>query len=201
MVNEMTADRRSFLMYSGVAGAAALLAACGGDDDDQAEAVAATTSTTAARAADVALLRTASSLEKLAIAIYKQGLDNGVIKTPANVEMVRVLQAQHGEHAALFDGHTARLGGEPAPDANAPLLQQVQSRLGDEASLLRAALDVAQIAAATYQAAVAGVGDTRLNVVLMSIAGVEARHAALLGMLTGVTLPAAGLSTTERAVR
>ena len=46
----------------------------------------------------------------------------------------------------------------------------------------------------------ASVADNRLNLVLMSIAGVEARHAALLGTMTGQTLPAGSLAPVDKAV-
>ncbi len=197
-IHEPTTDRRGFLALGGIAGAA-LLAACGSDSDG--ETAAATTTTTISSARDVALLRTASSLEALEVEIYKRALAGGVVKTPAAVDMMKVLQAQHGEHAALFQGHTSRLGGEPFADPHPPLLQQFQGRLGDEASVLRAAFDLAQIAAATYQAAVGGVDDKRLDLILMSIAGVEARHAALIGTMVNQPVPVGSFAATDRAIR
>jgi hypothetical protein len=197
--DKLTYDRRAFLSVAGVVGVGALLAACG-NGNDKGAGEAATTTTTTRDANDVALLRTASSLEQLEIAIYKRGLDGGLIKTPAVVDSVKVLMAQHEQHAALFDGHTTRLGGSPFGQVNPVLLAQLQPRLTDEAGVLRAALDAAQLAEATYQAAVGGVGDARLNLILMSVAGVEARHSALISTLVNQPTAAASFATTERAV-
>ena len=194
VTQRFSTDRRSFLI-----GAAALaaLAACGSDGDDG-ETEATTTSTAAPSANDVALLRTASSIEELEVALCQRGID-GLVKTPATVELLKTLQAEHKQHAAVVQGHTSRLGGEPFMQAN-PALQQQFGRVTDEGSLLRALYDLALAAAATYQAPVGSVADKRLNVVLMSVAGVEARQAALLGAMVNQPVAAASLATTEKAV-
>jgi hypothetical protein len=194
-------DRRAFLgralAVGGGVGGAALLAACG---SKKGTATGATTSTSMSPSAgDVVLLRTASALEELEIAIWKQGLASGAIKTPSVVDTVKVLQAQHQQHAGVFDGHTSRLRGQPYTSPHPVLLAQLQPRLTDEASYIRAAVDAALTAAATYQAALTAVKDKRLTIVMASVAGVEARHAALLGTMVGQQLPTASLATTERA--
>jgi hypothetical protein len=200
-VSDETTDRRRFLVLGAAGGAAAILAACG-KKSSSAGGESATTTTTIPSADDVKLLRTASSLEALEVAIYQKAIDGGVVKTPAALATIKTLQAQHKEHTALFAGHTTRLGGTALTDANPALLAQLQSRLNgaDEAGLLRLAFDVAQMTTATYQAAVGNVKDNRLNLILMSVAGVEARHAALLGTMTGQSVPAGSLSTTEKAI-
>lgn len=196
--HDLTSDRRRFLALGGVAGAA-LLAACGSSNKGAAESV--TPTTLAPNATDVALLKTASSLEELEVALYQTALDGGLVKTPAVLEAVKVLQAQHKAHAGLFEGHTSRLGGEPMIAANPQLLAQYKSRLTDEGAVLRAMFDLAQVTAATYQAAVGGVGDKQLNLILMSVAGVEARHVALIGTMINQPVAAASLATTEKALR
>jgi hypothetical protein len=190
-------DRRSFLLMGG----AALLAACG--KKKKPSAVGATTPTSVTGTRDAVLLRTASSIEELEVAVYQRGLDAGVIKTPGLVDTVKLLQAQHKSHSSLFAGHTSRVGGQPFTQPNPVLMQQLQSRLAsmsDESAFLQLAFDVAQMAAATYQAAVTNVDDHRLNLIMMSVAGVEARHAALFGGMIDQQLPTGSFATTEKAV-
>jgi hypothetical protein len=199
-IADHTTDRRRVLGLVGAAGAAAFLAACGKDSNGG--ATGATTTTLAPDANDVALLTTAASLEELEVAIYKAGLDGGAFKTPAVVEAVKAMSAQHRSHAALFEGHTSRLGGATPIAPNAALNAQLQPRLAnaDEAALLHVLFDVAQITTATYQDSLGRVADHRLNTVFMSVCGAEARHAALIGSFINQTLPAGSFGTTEKAV-
>jgi hypothetical protein len=200
-IHESTSDRRRFLALGGAVGTAAVLAACGKSDTSKDTSAATTTTAVAAR--DVALLQKASSLEELEVAIYQRGLDGGIIKTPAVLDTIKILQAQHHSHAGLFEGHTSRLGGQVVTAPNAVLLGQLQGRLAaaaDEIALLKIAFDVALVTAATYEAAVGTVTDTRLNLVLMSIAGVEARHAALIGPMVNQPVAAGSFATTEKAL-
>jgi len=195
-------DRRGFLMLGGAAGAAVLLAACG-SDDDAGPASATTTTSAPPSARDVTLLRTASSIEELEVEIYKRGIDGGLFTSPGMADAAKLLQSQHDEHGALFQGHTTRLGGEPFTQPNPALLQQFQSRIAaatNEGALLRLLFDIAQAAAATYQAAVTNVDDDGLNLLLMSVAGVEARHAAYLGGMLNQPVPAGSFATTAGAV-
>jgi hypothetical protein len=190
-------SRRRFLAVGGVAGAA-LLAACTTKSEGAGEA---TTTTAKPSALDITRLQTASALEELEVALYQHALDGGLVKSAAALDVVKLLQAQHKNHAALFEGHTTRLGGSPATAPNAALLAQFTSRLTDEAAVLRAMYDLAQITAATHQTAVGTVIDNQLNVVFMSVCGVESRHAALIGTMINQPVAAASIATTEKAVR
>lgn len=189
------ADRRSFLL---LAAGLAVAGACGADDGDTQAGN--TTTTVAANAADVALLRTASSISELAAALSQRAIDGGLLKSAAAAETVKLFQAQYKEHAHVLEGHTTRLGGEPVGQPNPVLLGQFQPRITDEGATLRALYDLALAEAATCQAGVGTVRDSQLNVVLMSIAGALARQAAVLGQMTNQPVAAASLAGTERAV-
>ncbi|HZN13324.1 MAG TPA: ferritin-like domain-containing protein [Acidimicrobiales bacterium] len=184
-------DRRRFLAMGGVAGAA-LLAACGTKNDSGATK-STTTSTVAPSASDIAFLQLASSLEAFEVAVYQRAIDGGLIQTPGLLATVKQLQKQHAAHATLLEGHTTRLGGQGVDKPNASLMGQLKP-MTDEASFLRIAVDIAQMAAATYQVRVGNVKDSQLNVILASIGGIEARHAALFGGIVGVQLPAASFN-------
>jgi rubrerythrin len=57
--------------------------------------------------------------------------------------------------------------------------------LKDEAGVIAFALELEQVAAQTYQANVGTFADPSLNVAIMSVGGVEARHAAVLASVLG----------------
>jgi hypothetical protein len=213
--------RRSLFRIGGVSIAgAALLAACGGDDDDTASTSASTPSTqpstsmapgttmapattAAAMSSDVVMLRTISSLEHLAVAAYQIAIDSGLVTTPAVGDAAKLFQSHHMEHAQFFEAATTNAGGEPFTDPNPAVLAQLQptiDALQDEKGVIQLALDLERAAAASYQSGVGMVMDTSLNKALMSVGGVEARHAAVLaGVLMLDAVPRA-FGTTEGAV-
>jgi rubrerythrin len=192
--------RRRFLRIGATSvAAAAVLAACGGGDDDE-SASEPTTTTAKPSAADITVLRTASSLELVAVAVYDQAIKSGIVTTPAVLEAARTFMGQHKDHAATFEALTKKLGGEPFTTANPAVTQQLQPRvaaLAAERDAVALALDLERAAAATYLGSVGTFGDTSLNEVVMSVGGVEARHATVLaGVLGQPGVPAAFATTT-----
>lgn len=182
-------DRRGFLKIGGLSIAtAAVFAACGSDDDgtagardpgegDDEEA------SGGDRSGDITILRTASSLELLAVDVYQKAIDSGLVTATAVADAAKLFQEQHREHAGMFAGATKQLGGEPFEEPNPVVLQQLQptiSALADEAGVVRLAYDLENAAAATYFSTVGVFDDPKLNQAAMSVGGVEARHAAVL---------------------
>lgn len=221
--------RRNLLRVGGfgIAGAA-VLAACGSDSNDSkasattggpattmasdstmaTEATMATDTTTAdtmmaGAAGDVLLLRTASSIEHLAVAAYQIAIDSGLVTTVAVGDVAKLFQSHHMEHAAFFEAATKSAGGDPFTEANAAILEQLQptiDALQDETGVLMLALNLERAAAATYQSGVGVVTDVGLNKALMSVGGVEARHAAVIaGVLAQAAVPLS-FATVEGAI-
>ena len=129
------------------------------------------------------MLRTASSIENLAIAAYQIAIDSGLVTTAAVVSAAKLFQDHHRQHADLFQSTTRNMGGEAFTKPNPAVLAQLKptiDALKDEQGVVRLALLLERAAAATYQAGVGTVTDRTLNVALMSVGGVEARHAAAL---------------------
>ncbi len=184
-------NRRKFMQIGGLTVAtAAVFAACGSDDssetaddavdkaDDEGSA-----SGGDASESDIKILRTASSLEVLAVDVYQKAIDSGLVKTAAVGDAAKLFQSQHKEHAELFQGATKKLGGEPMEKANPVVLQSLMgpiAALKDETGVLELALMLEQAAAATYQSTVGLFKDLSLNQAAMSVGGVEARHVAVL---------------------
>ena len=197
-------ERRGFFRIGGLAVASgAILAACG-TKSKNATTAGPTTTTLVVSQKDQVVLRTASSLEEVAVAVYKKALDAGLFKTPAVADAAKVFQAQHAAHSALFQAETVKAGGAPYAQANTAVLTAVGPQLAalsDEAGALRLAYDLEQAAAATYQAAVGNVDDHQLNVAFMSVGGVEARHVAVLGGLVNQPqVSASGFAVPDKAV-
>lgn len=190
-------DRRRFLQVGGLTVvSAAVLAACA--KDDKAASSGATTSnptpTTAAGAAaagatlDVTILRTASSVERLAVDVYNTAINSGLVKTAAIADAAKLFRDQHMEHAALFEGATTKLGGQAFTKANPAVLAALDptiKALKDEKGVVQLAHDLEAAAAATYFSTAGAFNDKTLNKAAMSVGGVEARHVAILsGVLT-----------------
>ena len=203
-------NRRKFMQIGGLTVAtAAVFAACGTDDSD--DGVAASddegTDTTMGSSkgadGDIQILRTASSLEVLAVDVYQKAIDSGLVKTAAVADAAKLFQAQHKEHSELFQGATKKLGGEAFDKANPVVLQSLQGPIGalkDETGVLQLALMLEQAAAATYQSTVGAFKDATLNQAAMSVGGVEARHVAVLSSVLKMAPVPKAFQTKDGAV-
>jgi hypothetical protein len=199
-------NRRRFLKIGGTSVlAGAVLAACG--SDDKKESSGATGGDDAKGSTnDLAILRTASSLEHVAIDVYQKAIDNaGALGiTAAVADVAKLFQAQHKDHAAFFESATKQLGGKAFTTANPAVMQSLQSRimaLKTQSDVLMLARDLENVAAATYQSTVGAFDNLTLNAKTMSVGGVEARHAAVLnGVLKADQFPTKAFHTTSGAV-
>ena len=92
------------------------------------------------------------------------------------------------EHSQLFQAATKQAGGSPFTTANPAVLKALKptiDALKDEQGILMLALNLELAAAQTYQSNVGMVTNLALNKALMSVGGVEARHAAVLAGVLG----------------
>lgn len=213
-------SRRSVFKIGGVTLlGGAILAACGGDSDDPAStspatspstvATAGTTAATTAGSAmatsiDISILRTASSIEELAVAVYQTAIDSGLVTTAAIGDAAMLFQAHHKEHSALFQSLTKEAGGEPFTMANPAILDAIGpaiAALKDEAGILALAFELETVAAQTYQSNVSMFEDLALNAAIMSVGGVEARHAAVLAGVLGQPQVPLVFQITEKATK
>jgi hypothetical protein len=183
--------RRRVLMFGGAAVAtSAVFAACKGATPSAVVTPATTTSTAApGTVKDATILRTASSIEALAVAVYAQAISSGLVKTAAIVDLIKLFQSQHNQHGDLFQRATRTAGGVAFTDANPVLMGQVvQPRLAalkTEADVVGLAYDLEHLASATYQAGIGTFDNAKFNTTLASVGATEARHVALLAVLGG----------------
>ncbi len=200
-------SRRNVLRLGGLTiVGGALLAACGDDDgasDATTPATDAPGTTMAAAAEDATILRTASSIEELAVAAYQTAIDSGLVTTAAIADAAMLFQDHHREHSSLFQSATREAGGEPFAEANPAILEMIQpaiDALQDEMGVVALAFELETVAAQTYQANVGTFTDANLNVAIMSVGGVEARHAAALAGVLGSPQVPVAFQVTDKAV-
>jgi hypothetical protein len=183
-------NRRRFLLFGGTAIAtSAVFAACKGAIPSKATVPAAPATTAPTGSAkDITILRTASSIEALAVDVYGKAITSGLVKTPAVVSFAKLFQSQHQQHADLFERSTKNAGGTPFTMPNPVLMAQVQPRLAalrTELDVVTLAYDLEHLAAATYQGDIGLFDNPRFNTTIASVGSTEARHVALLAVVSG----------------
>ena len=201
-------NRRNFLRIGGLTVLGGAILAVTGPELVAAAATkttkkAAVTKAPAKTTVDVSILRTASSIEELAIAAYQIAIDSGLVKTAAIGDAAKYFQSQHREHSGLFQSLTKKAGGTAFTTANPALLKALDPQikgLKDEKGIVAFALSLEQIAASTYQSNVGMFTDTTLNKAIMTVGGVEARHAAALASVLGQSPVPKAFQTTTGAV-
>jgi len=175
---------------------AAVLAACGSDDDEG------TTTTTAAAGGgameedpsmDLALARTAASLEQLAVDVYQTAIDSGLVTTAAIADAAVLFQSHHQEHLAALNAAISGAGGEEVTEMNQAvfdaLVAPALEGLADEPGVVQLAYDLEAAAAQTYVFAGGALSVPALRSTIMTIGGIEARHAAVLQVAAQAASP------------
>ncbi len=171
-----------------------------------------------AKVTNIALLRTASSLEHSAINVYSQVIGNSDLLDPALGDVAKRFMEDHQGHAALFEklttdaGGTAWTCGNPKIDDAIinPILKRIT--LGAEATANAVAIEPSEdprrdvlnfahglesLAGATYQALVALFSDPSLRADAMTVGAREARHAALLALTINPDRPGGLVNFTD----
>lgn len=203
--------RRAFLVGGSVLAGSAFLAACT-KPKQQTPVTGSTvpkssvTTTTApgSEANNKILLRTAQSLEVLAVDVYQKAIESGLVTTPSLVDMMKLFQSQHREHGAALDAPIKAAGGTVVTTANGYLMantvDKALSELTDEKSVLALARDVESIAAQTYTKASYVLTLPALRQASMSIGAVEARHITVLNAALGYTVVPLATMPTRLAI-
>jgi rubrerythrin len=187
-------NRRSFLRIGGItATSAAVLAACGGESHSDIARIGLSPETTALKTehvTDEVLLRTAMSVEYLAIDTYNAVAKANVLTGDAAsaLEVAKAFIADHTEHAAALEALITARGGKPFKEANPrmmslyvePALALVVESDTPAADALAFAHALETLAASTYQGFVAQISEAALRADAMVIGAQEARHATVL---------------------
>ncbi len=200
--------RRQFIKVGGASVlGAAVLAACGSDEEAGVGETGDPTTTTAAEAGagvpstpggegnkmNLVLVRTASSVEILAVEVYNVALGESDTELPAEIrfdpavaDAAKLFRDHHQEHADALAQATESLGGEPYERPNKFLFDNVVAKelpnLTDQAKVVMFARTLEETAAGTYSFAAGELTTPELRQSMMAIGGVEARHAAALSL-------------------
>ena len=192
--------RRSFFKLGGATiMGAAVLAACGDTDDDSGSGGSTTSSTMGSGEGegdemDLALARTAASLEKLAVDTYQTGIDSGLVTTMAIADAATLFQSHHQDHLDALNAAISDAGGEEVTEPNAAvfeaLVEPAVAAAKAEADIVQIAFDLENAAAQTYVFAGGALSVPVLRSTIMTIGGIEARHAAILQIAAQGAAPA-----------
>jgi hypothetical protein len=177
-------NRRTFFKIGGATiMGAAVLAACGGDDSDEGGSDTTDGGGDGANM-DLALARTAASLEKLAVDTYATAAGSGLVTTKAIGDAAGLFMSHHQDHLDALNGAISSAGGTPVEEANQAvfdaMVKPAIDALTDEAGVVQLALDLELAAAQTYVFAGGALSQPALRSTIMTIGGIEARHAAVL---------------------
>jgi rubrerythrin len=197
-------SRRQLFKFGGAAIiGAAVLAACGSDDDDSGAGAPTSPSTTGATpttgapatteppgtttpggSQDLVLARTAASLEKLAVDTY--GAAAALLTTQAIKDAATMFAEHHQLHLDALNGAITGAGGQAVTTMNQAvydaLVQPAVAAAKTETDAVNLALELEEAAAQTYVFAGGALSTPELRSTIMTIGGVEARHAAVLRM-------------------
>jgi Ferritin-like domain len=194
--------RRKFLALGGFSVAtAAVLAACGGPGGEgagtgarvaQAGETPVTTALPERVVNDAVLLRTASSLEHSAVAIYNKAFGMNLLTGEA-AEFAKRFQDHHAAYAKFFEGLTSESGGTPFTTENPAVTKNIVTPAyaaieasADKAGDLRNMLhSLENVITETYQSFVPLLTVPKLRAAAMSVGAAEARHAAVWAGILG----------------
>lgn len=198
-------SRRKFLLTSGVVGAGVFLAACGNDDEGDEATDEDSSGEVSGADADVAAF--AASLEVLAVNTYKAGLDaatSGQLGEvpPAVAEYATTAMGHHQEHLDAWNGVLSGAGRDEVSAPPSDLEATVNQKFGqvkDVAGLAGLALELEQIAADTYLAALPGLESGDAKKLAGSIQAVDRQHQAILLFALGRYPVPITFQTTESA--
>jgi Ferritin-like domain len=194
-LSRRSATRRSFLrgglVGTGAIGGAALLAACGGSAPATGGRVA--RSSPAAEPVDLTVARLAASLEALAVGTYQTVLgaaQRGALGAvpPAIGTFVTTAKMQHADHQNAWNA-ALKSAGRPAQTAPDPHYKKVVDaalpNVRTVADAAKLALTLETVAVETYTAGSSMVTSKAHRLVALTIAPVEAQHAAILHYVLG----------------
>ena len=138
---------------------------------------------------DIVLANTAISLEVLAIDTYQAGIDSGLVTTKAVADAAKLFQEHHVAHRDALIATVDQAGGTPFNQTNAvvksALVDPALSKAASEADVVALAFDLENAAAQTYVFAATALSTPALRSTIMTIGGVESRHATILGQVAG----------------
>jgi uncharacterized spore protein YtfJ len=199
-LTSFAASRRGFLAGAGIALGGLVIAACGGSSSKD------SSSTTKAApsgsgsgsgsklSGDLAVAALATSLENLAVATYQAGIDAATAGKlgsvpPAVVTFAQTAQQQHRDHAAAWNAILAGAGKPKVMGVDSTVktavIDPAFAKVTDVGALAKLALQLEDVAAATYLESIGVLESPGGIKTSASIQPVEMQHAAILNFVLG----------------
>ncbi|HEY0276940.1 MAG TPA: ferritin-like domain-containing protein [Solirubrobacterales bacterium] len=187
------ASRRKFMAVGGGTGLAALLAACGGGGNSTTMVTNESKPTNAGMKSeteqfgegDIGILNYALTLEYLETAFYEEVVKSGLFKGE-ELAVLKKFGSEEAQHVAALNSTVKKLGGKPAakPKAEFPL--------ENAKAVAELAGAVENLGAAAYLGQAGNIRSPEVLAAALSIHSVEARHAATLNTLLGMSITPTG---------
>jgi rubrerythrin len=185
-------SRRKFIAVGGGTSLAAFLAACGGGGSSSTSTMMKTdesdsmgngkeSETEQFGKGDIGILNYALTLEYLETAFYEEVVKSGLFKGE-ELAVLKKFGAEEAQHVEALSGTVKKLGGKPAPKPKA------EFPLKNAKSVAELAGTVENLGAAAYLGQAGNIESPEVLAAALSIHSVEARHAATLNMLLGLSI-------------
>lgn len=196
-ITSFAASRRGFLAGAGVALGGLVLAACGSSSSKGSSSsttkAASGAGSGATLSGDLAIAALATSLENLAVATYQGGIDAAAGKLgtvpPAVVTFAQTAQKQHMDHAAAWNAILTSAGKSEVTGVDSTVktavIDPAFAKVTDVAGLAKLALQLEDVAAATYLESIGLIKSPGGIKTSASIQPVEMQHAAILNFVLG----------------
>jgi hypothetical protein len=182
-------DRRRFLQASALALLGTAVVACTKDKPKgapgQPTTTEPTTTSSGASPSDVALLKTAASLEALAVGVYQRVAGAALVKDPAALDATTIFMAHHTAHQMTLNEllRVAEVAAVTAPNGemDGKIFQPALAAAKTEDDIIQLLFTLEEVMAQTYVYSADVLTMPEHRVAIMTIAGTQARHRALLG--------------------
>jgi rubrerythrin len=183
-------SRRKFIAVGGGTGLAALLAACGGggssttmvtSESKPAKTEGMKSETEEFGKGDIGILNYALTLEYLETAFYEEVVKSGLFKGE-ELAVLKKFGSEEAQHVSALNSTVKKLGGKPAakPKSEFPL--------ESAKAVAELAGTVENLGAAAYLGQAGNIESPEVLAAALSIHSVEARHAATLNTLLGLSI-------------
>jgi rubrerythrin len=184
-------SRRKFMAVGGGTSLAAFLAACGGGGSSSSTAMSTEkesepmsngkSETAQFGKGDIGILNYALTLEYLEAGFYKEVAKSGLFKGE-ELAALEKFGREEQEHVEALSGTVKKLGGKPAP------MPKAEFPLENAKAVAELAGTVENLGAAAYLGQAANIKSPEVLAAALSIHSVEARHAATLNTLLGLSI-------------
>jgi rubrerythrin len=188
-------SRRKFIAVGGGTSLAAFLAACGGGGSSTTMVTGGSTmkeesepmkngkesETEQFGKGDIGILNYALTLEYLETAFYEEVVKSGLFKGK-ELAVLKKFGGEEAQHVAALKGTVKKLGGKPAAEPKAEFPLESAKKVAELAGT------VENLGAAAYLGQAANIESPEVLAAALSIHSVEARHAATLNTLLGLSI-------------